>query len=112
MSSYQHRLRYWTSYRDPELRKGRTGRPYKAWRAYVLRDPVPICGRCGRPIDKSLPWQHPGAATAGHIIPLSRGGAPLDRRNGQPEHRRCNLSAGARMAGDAPRPLKVADRRW
>lgn len=113
MSTWQHRLRHWTTYADPELRRGRSGRPYRRWRAEVLKADIPICCRCGRPIDKSLPWRHPMAATAGHIIPLSRGGAPLDPRNGQPEHRVCNLRAQAHMPGELPaRLVRVADRRW
>jgi len=111
--TYTERKQRWTTYRDPELRKGRMGRPYRRWREAVLAAQVPICWRCGGPIDKRLHWTHPMAATAGHVIPLSRGGAPLDPANGRPEHRRCNLRAGnrdTRVITPSPRP--VADRRW
>lgn len=114
MSSYQHRKAHWTTYRDPELRKGRSGRPFRRWRAEVLKADIPICCRCSRPIDKSLHWTHPASATADHFpIPLSRWVGPLDPRNGAPAHRRCNLSAQNRMPDElAARPVKVADRRW
>jgi 5-methylcytosine-specific restriction endonuclease McrA len=111
MSTYQYRVEHWAAYRDPNARRGRAGRPYRRWRNEVLKDPVPYCARCGRPIDKALHWKHPMAATAGHIVPLSRGGPPLDPANGQPEHRRCNLSAQASMPGHTPTPT-TADRRW
>lgn len=54
-----------------------------------------LCRRCGLPIDPTLHGYLPGALTIGHVIPLSQGGTD-DPRNLGPEHRRCNLSAGAR----------------
>lgn len=54
-----------------------------------------LCRRCALPIDPSLHGYLPGALTIGHVIPLSQGGTD-DPRNLAPEHRRCNLSAGAR----------------
>lgn len=116
--SYAHRRTHWTTYRDDRLRKGRMGRPYRRWRAQVLAAPVPICWRCGGGIDKSLPWRHPLSATAGHIVPLSRGGAPLALENGAPEHRVCNLRAGNKVAGEPGSRTKravdlpIVDRRW
>jgi 5-methylcytosine-specific restriction endonuclease McrA len=38
----------------------------------------------------------PGATTADHIVPRSRGGAVYDIRNLGPAHKRCNESRGNR----------------
>ena len=35
-----------------------------------------VCGICGRPVDKKLPFPHPGSATIDHIIAVSKGGDP------------------------------------
>lgn len=114
MSTYQHRKVHWTTYRDPELRKGRTGRPFRRWRDKVLEADVLYCCRCGYWIDKRLSGNDPAGPTADHFpIPLSRWKGPLDPRNGAPAHRRCNLSAQNRMPGEVPqRVAAVADRRW
>ena len=54
------------------------------------------CGRCSRPIDMTLSGFAMLGPTIGHRDPASRGGSDyLD--NLQLEHRRCNLSAGARI---------------
>lgn len=80
------------SHTDPEMRKGRKGRPYRRWQATVLARSR-VCWICG----------HDGADSADHIVPLTRGGAPTDPDNGAPAHhqpcptcgRRCNSSRGA-----------------
>lgn len=114
MSSYQYRKVHWTSY-APDRRRGRQGRPYKRWRDKVLEAKILFCCRCGYQIDKSLSGNHPMGPTADHFpVPLSLwAGDPLDLRNSAPAHRRCNLSAGDRLAAEFPaRVVKVADRRW
>lgn len=113
--SYQHKRLYWTSYRDPEARKGRSGRPYRRFRGKVLAAAVPICCRCGGPIDKTLPWRDPWSATVDHLDALAEGGEPLDEMTSAPAHRICNLShqPGKRShLAHAPRSRAVADRRW
>lgn len=56
-----------------------------------------VCGRCGKPIDPDLHWQHPQAFTLGHIIPYSqRPDLALDRSNVRAEHRSCNRDTGDR----------------
>nr|DAM59856.1 MAG TPA: HNH endonuclease [Caudoviricetes sp.] len=35
------------------------------------------------------------------VVPVSRGGSPIDRANVQPAHRICNQRRGNRMPGDA-----------
>lgn len=55
----------------PSAAKRGYGRPHRRWRAQVLeRDP--ICRKCGK--EPSI--------EAHHIIPIGRGGAPLDINNG------------------------------
>lgn len=71
------------------------------------------CGICGQPIDYSQPYRlqdghvNPEAFVVDEIVPVSRGGDPLDIDNCQPAHYRCNARKGNKMAGDshAPRPI-------
>lgn len=62
-------------------------------RRIVNRD-GPTCGRCHRSIDLSLSGLERDGLTLGHVIPVARGGSD-DDDNLRPEHRRCNLAAGA-----------------
>ena len=45
-----------------------------------------ICGKCGKPEDKSLKPPHPMAPTIDHIIPVSKNGHPSDIDNLQLSH--------------------------
>lgn len=54
--------------------------------ALTLREKGTICALCGLP----------GADSADHIKPRSKGGAVYDLANLQPAHRRCNLARGNR----------------
>ncbi len=49
-----------------------------------------VCGICGRPVDKTLKYPDPYAATVDHIIPISQGGHPSDLDNMQLAHAICN----------------------
>lgn len=63
------------------------------------------CAICGKPIDYSLDFitdpntgkkrPHPMRYELDEIVPVSKGGSPIDPDNVQPTHRRCN-----RMKGD------------
>ena len=53
-----------------------------------------VCGICGLPVDKNLPYPHPMSATVDHIIPVSLGGHPSDINNLQLAHFRCNTQKG------------------
>ena len=55
------------------------------------------CWRCHYLIDVRLSGLHPEGLTVGHIVPVAAGGTD-DFDNIAPEHRRCNLAAGARVA--------------
>lgn len=54
------------------------------------------CAICGGPIDYGLPPGNPWSFEVDEIVPVSRGGDPLDRDNVQPAHRICNQRRGNR----------------
>lgn len=70
------------------------------------------CGICGRPIDYAAPYRitvgygldgepitrvNPDAFVVDEIVPVARGGDPLDISNCQPAHYACNASKGAKL---------------
>lgn len=59
----------------------------------ATRDPV--CHLCNRPIDMDLPSTAKWGCVVDHIVPVSRGGAPLSPFNAALAHRFCNGSKGA-----------------
>lgn len=83
-------------------------------RRWLLRTQS-TCALCGKPIDKSLRTPHPMSAEVDEIVPVSKGGDPLDRRNVQLVHRICNQRKGNRLEGhdvtvkDLPNPTS---REW
>ena len=58
------------------------------------------CAICGRPIDYSLPPGDPWCFEVDEIVPVSKGGSPLDPGNVQPTHRRCNQWRSNRSMSD------------
>lgn len=81
------------------------------------------CGICGQPIDLTRPqWttradgkriRAPWSLECDEIIPLARGGSPIDPRNVQPAHRACNVRKGAGRAKTAARTIAGAtSREW
>ena len=52
------------------------------------------CHICGRPIDYSLPPGTPMSFEVDEIVPVSRGGDPLDMANCAAAHRICNQRKG------------------
>lgn len=61
------------------------------------------CHICGGEIDYSLPAGHPMSFELDELVPVSRGGDPLDPSNIAPAHRICNERRGNRPVGDAKR---------
>lgn len=60
-----------------------------------------ICGICGKPVDKSRPFIDPAtgkpdpwAKSVDEIVPVTRGGSPIDRDNCRLAHRDCNIRRG------------------
>ena len=76
---------------------GNARRKVRAW----LKAQGRPCALCGRPIDYGLPAGHPLSFEVDEIVPVSRGGSPIDPANVQPAHRICNQRKGNRMRGDA-----------
>lgn len=56
-----------------------------------------VCGICGRPVDKSIPYPHPMSATIDHIVPIAKGGHPSDLENLQLAHWICNRQKSDRI---------------
>lgn len=76
---------------------GHARRKVRAW----LKAQGRPCALCGMPIDYDLPAGDPWSFEVDEIVPVSRGGSPIDPANVQPAHRICNQRKGNRMAGDA-----------
>ncbi len=62
-------------------------------RAWLKAQGMP-CHICGRAIDYTLPAGHPMSFEVDEIIPVSKGGSPIDRSNVAPAHRICNERRG------------------
>jgi len=56
-----------------------------------------ICGICGKPVDKSLKYPNPMAASVDHIIPIARGGHPSEIDNLQLAHWCCNRAKSDKL---------------
>lgn len=76
---------------------GNARRKVRAW----LKAQGRPCAICGRAIDYELPAGDPMSFEVDEIVPVSRGGSPIDPGNVQPAHRICNQRKGNRMGGDA-----------
>lgn len=74
--------------------RGRNPRRANGWRRDQLRRRVlaayDLCAICGQPVDKTLRTPHPLSAEVDELIPVSRGGDPLNFSNCRLVHRRCN----------------------
>jgi len=84
---------------NPELAKMRKTYRYQQARKQILKRDRGICWLCGRP----------GATTADHVVPLSKGGHPFDPANLRAAHRSCNSSRGAASPSVSATPTS---RRW
>lgn len=70
--------------------KGRTGRPWRRLRSLVQLT-EPNCWLCGLEIDADRGYPDPWSFSVDHVVPLSLGGAPLERGNARAAHLRCNM---------------------
>lgn len=72
------------------------------------------CWICGAPIDYGLPAGHPHAFEADELVPVSKGGDPLDPSNVAPAHRCCNGWRKARSVAEveAARSAAASLSRW
>ena len=81
---------------NPRTANGSRRRALRAW----LRAQGRPCHICGQAIDYSLPPGDPMSFEVDELVPVSRGGDPLDRANVAAAHRICNERRGNRMPGD------------
>ncbi|RNL44744.1 HNH endonuclease [Paraeggerthella hongkongensis] len=71
-------------------KNGHARRKLRAW----LRSLGNPCHICGQPIDYSLPPGNPMSFEVDELIPVSKGGSPIDRGNVAAAHRICNQRRG------------------
>lgn len=81
---------------DPRTRNGNARRKLRA----RLRAEGRPCHICRMSIDYSLPSGDPMSFEVDELVPVSRGGDPLDYANVGAAHRICNQRRGNRMPGD------------
>lgn len=56
-----------------------------------------VCGICGRPVDKKLVFPNPWSPTLDHIIPVQKGGDPVNLENLQLAHLACNRAKATKL---------------
>lgn len=96
---------------NPRYANGSARRKLRAW----LKAQGRPCHICGQAIDYSLPAGDPLSFEVDEIVPVSKGGDPLDRSNVAAAHRICNQRRGNRDIGQkrstAWTPV-ITSRRW
>lgn len=95
---------------NPRYSNGSRRRAIRArWRAIGAP-----CALCGHAIDYTLPAGHPMSFEVDEIVPVSKGGDPLDFANTQPAHRMCNQRKGngAPRKGKPPKRGLPTSRDW
>ena len=70
-------------------------------RARILAE-EDTCWICGQHVDVHLPAGLPGSPEIDEIVPVSKGGDPLDRSNCRLAHRVCNQRRGNRTQAINP----------
>lgn len=83
---------------NPRYSNGHRRREIRKW----LMATQDVCALCGKPIDKTLKTPHPMSFEVDEIVPVSRGGDPLDRGNVQASHRECNRRKSNLRQGRKP----------
>ena len=91
---------------NPRVSNGNARRKLRSW-LRSQRRPCWICKAFGRSgnIDYSLPPNHPLAFEVDELNPVSLGGDPLDPRNVDAAHRRCNQWRGNKTVSQV---MKIA----
>lgn len=96
---------------NPRTRNGNARRKLRKW----LKDQGLPCHICGLAIDYTLPAGHPFSFEVDEIVPVSKGGSPLNKSNVAPAHRICNQKRGNKDYCRPARPREVANptsRKW
>lgn len=81
---------------------GNERRKVRRW----LKDQGRPCHLCGGAIDYSLPSGHPMSFEVDEIVPVSKGGSPIDPSNVAPAHRICNERRGNKSLDSLNAPPK------
>ena len=87
---------------------GRSGTKWEQLKARVFAEET-HCWLCHRYVDQTLPPRTAQSRSVDHIVPLSKGGAELDRRNVRLAHHGCNSRRGSGLPSV---PATGATRRW
>ena len=95
----------------PVRSKGRTGRPWRRVAARVYAEET-VCWVCGEYVDQTLPPRTPRSRSVDHVVPLSRGGDPLNRANLRLAHIGCNTGRSNRSRAQRTLRAVVNSRRW
>lgn len=69
-----------------------------------------VCGICGRPVDKKLPFPNPWSPTIDHIIPVQKGGDPVNLENLQLAHLACNRAKATKLVAIQVKEKAVSNR--
>lgn len=96
---------------NPRYANGSARRKLRAW----LKAQGRPCHICGQAIDYSLPAGDPLSFEVDEIVPVSKGGDPLDRSNVDAAHRICNQRRGNRDIGPKRSAVStpvITSRRW
>ena len=96
---------------NPRYANGSARRKLRAW----LKAQGRPCHICGQAIDYSLAAGDPLSFEVDEIVPVSKGGDPLDRSNVDAAHRICNQRRGNRDIGpkrNAASAPVITSRRW
>ena len=97
--------------------RGRTradlaGAAYRQARVIGIAQSGGICLLCGTPMRLDLPGTHRDGPTLEHVVPVSRGGHPYDRRNLSASHLRCNSARGNRLLSELRTTTEQPSRDW
>jgi len=81
----------------------------KAWAQLVtyVKATQDHCHLCGGYVDVSVELGHDASPEVDHIIPVARGGHPLDKNNVALAHRICNRRKGKKMGREVEQPAIV-----
>ena len=89
---------------NPRNSNGNARRKLRMWLRSQGR-PCWICQAFGRngDIDYSLPARHPYSFEVDELVPVSKGGSPIDRSNVDAAHRCCNQWRGNKSVAEVMR---------
>lgn len=85
---------------NPRTANGHARRQVREW----LKAQGLPCHICGMAIDYLLPAGDPMSFEVDEIVPVSKGGSPIDKRNVAPAHRICNQKRGNKRLDACRKP--------